>query len=205
MKVGSHSERGGFSKAAALLVVIPVFLTACASAGKIQNFYLNPADGDRAVFAHEGLTISSRYLDVSERIQYLRLSGREALARETGELPLSTFLLEVVNGGDAEVIVDPADIRFVTGAGPMLSPMTYAHFYMALPEEKRRQTVLQELNGVTFDRPVTVPPGGREEGLLFFQRPEKVAAEAAVVLGGLYKGGGQLKAVLAFEAVPLAD
>jgi hypothetical protein len=205
MKTSEGVRWGSYPGPGVLLVLTTVFLTACASARGIENFYLNPADGDMAAFTHEGLTVSSRYLDVNDRVQYLRASGREALARETRELPLSTFLLKIVNAGDAEVIVDPAGIRLLTGFGPMMSTVSYAHLYMALPGKEGRQVVLQELQGVALDRPVTVPPGGRKEGLLFFQRPRTVAKDVAVVLGGLYKGGALLDGVLAFEAVPLEE
>lgn len=184
------------------LAVALFFMVSCATNREIQNFHLNPADGDRAVFTHEGLTIALRYLEESDRTQYLRTCGRESLARGIRELSLSTFLIEVINNSDSEVIADPASIRLVTGTGQTLSPMNYAHLYLALPRGEGRQAVLQELQGVAFDRPVTVPQGGREDGLVFFQRPEKVSKEVAVVLGGLYIGGAQLKAILTFKAVP---
>lgn len=194
-----------FSTAAVFMAFILFFPAACATDGKIDNFFLNPAEGDQAVYTHEGLVITLRYLDESNRIQYLRASGREALARGISELPLSTFLLQVINKSGSEVVVDPARIRFVTGAGPMLGPVSYAHLYMALPRGVGRQAVLQELQGVVFDKPVTVSPGGRESGLVFFDRPEKVSRKVAVILDGLYLGGALLKAELVFEAVPVEE
>lgn len=193
------------SAVASVSLFAMLFLAACASNNRIDNFYLNPADGEQAVYTHEGLTVAARYLDETDRTRYLRASGREGLAREIGMLPLSTFVIEVVNKSDSEVIVDPAGIRFITGAGPRLSPVSYAHLYMALPEKEGRQVVLQELQGTTLDRPVTVKRGGREEGLIFFQRPESVSRVVAVVLGGLYLGGAQLEAALTFEAIPIAQ
>jgi hypothetical protein len=206
MKMSDITATGWFTCVPVLLAIVTVFLlVACASTTGITGFYLDPADGERSVFTHEGLRISSRYLDDGERVQYLRASGREALAREIGELPLSTFLLDIANGSGSEVIVNPASIRFVPGSGPMLSPVSYAHLYMVLPREEGRQTVLREFQGITFDRPVTVPPGGREEKLLLFQRPEKVAKEVAVVLDGIYLGGAHMNAVLDFKAIPLEE
>jgi hypothetical protein len=83
--------------------------------------------------------------------------------------------------------------------------MNYAHLYMILPRGERDQTVSRELEGIVFDRSVTVPPGGSEEKMLFFKRPVKVARDVLIVLGGLYLGGAQVKSVLSFKAVPLDE
>ena len=40
---------------------------------------------------------------------------------------------------------------------------------------------------------------------IFFRRPEKVGTQVALVLDGLYLGGAQLKAALAFNAYPLGN
>ena len=201
--MSKHIRANGKGPVAVVVVFFLVLLTACASRGKIKDFYLNPSDGDRAVFTHEGVTISSEYYDEETRGQYLRKSGREAFARITREMDLTAFLLEIVNKNSSEVIVDSVSIRFITGIGPTLRPVTYADMYMALPREAGRQTALQELNGITFDRPVTIPPGGREEGLIFFQRPEEVARDVALFVGGIYLGGAHFDAALAFKAVSM--
>ena len=187
-----------------LITVGSALIWACASAG-ISNFDLEPAVGDQVSFNHQGLTIISLYLNDDDRMEFLRAAGREALSREIRELKLTTFSLTVTNNSDREVIVDPAGIRFASGYGPAQSPMSYAQLYMALPRGAGRQTVLQEIQGIAFDKPVAIPPGSMEEGMLFFLRPEKVGREVAIVLDSLYLGGAQLKALLAFKSVSLED
>lgn len=197
-------EKANRLKKLFLFTLCPFFLWACASTG-IYRFSLIPAGADRASFNFKGLTITYHYLDEDDRAQYLQVAGREAFSRNLEVLPLMTFVLEIKNKSGSEAIIDPAGTRLMTGFGPMLTPMNYAHLYVILPRGERDQTVSRELEGIVFDRPVTVPPGGSEEKMLFFKRPEKVASDVLIVLGGLYLGGAQVKSVLSFKAVPLDE
>jgi len=152
------------------------------------------------------LTLTSLYLDEDGRNEYLRASGQEALSRELRGLSLITFLFKAANESVQEAIIDPAGTRLVSGFGPPLSPMSYAHLYVDLPRSSARHRVLKGLQGIAFDRPLIVPPGGSAEKVIFFRRPEQVGEEVNIVFGSLYLGGSQVgQATLSFRAFPLEE
>jgi hypothetical protein len=182
-----------------------LFLWSCASSS-VANFHLDPVKGEIASFSHEGLVLTSRYLDEDGRNEYFRTKGQEVLSRELHGLSLVTFLLAAANNSGRESILDPAGTRLITGFGPTLSPMSYAHLYMELPRGPSRQNVLKELQGIAFDRPVNVRSGERVEKVLFFKRPEKVSEDVSIVFESLYLGGSLVPdAVLRFRAFPTED
>ncbi|UCG38526.1 MAG: hypothetical protein JSV00_10210 [bacterium] len=200
------SLRGALMGLAGLLLVAYWVMSAsgCASSG-IALFDLEPSKGGRASFEQEGITLEAVYMDVGERTQYLVDRGREQLAIGLRPVNLATFVIMVRNGSGREVVVDPSGIRLVVGFGPTLSPLSYAHIYMELAQGAGRQRVLQELQGVVLERPVTVMPGDTMEQILLFSRPEQVAEEVVVLFSGLYVAGRSLEAVLSFRAVSLED
>ena len=121
-------------------------------------------------------------------------------------MSLTTFLFRAANESGQETIIDPSGTRLLAGFGPPLSPMSYAHLYVDLPRSPARHRVLKGLQGIAFDRPLIVPPGGSVEKVIFFRRPEKVGEKVNIVFGALYLGGSQVgQAVLSFRALPLEE
>lgn len=181
-----------------------MLITSCASSG-ITLFKLEPAQGQVSAQAiHEDkVVLSARYLDAGERVIYLRDLGYEILGQGLQRVSMVTFALEVENGSDQKLILDPGSIRLVVGYGPPLSPYNYAHLYMELPQGSDRQRILVDLRKAIFDKSTTIEPGEKTRKLLLFSRPEEVGPAAAVLFERLYVGDKEYKAALDFKTVDL--
>lgn len=192
------------------LVLVTLFLgivvISCASPG-ISEYRMIPTRGKTATTSayEEKVLFSSRYLDAEERMIYLRDKGHESLGVGLRQISFLTFVLEVQNLTDRELILDPGSIRLAVGIGPLLSPYNYAHLYLELPRGSDRQRILEDLRMAIYDKSTSIHAGESMEKLLLFKRPEEVGPAAAILLNRLYLGGEESEAVLDFTTVDLEE
>jgi len=202
IKPGDFFPRSGWGGVLGILVLGAVFLGGCASSGVKEPFSLVPLKGEQAIFSREGLTLSIRPLEEKEGMEYLKARGFESFSEEIGDLTLISFLLKVDNQSGEKAVIDPSGTRFLTGYGPTMSLMTYAHLYSDLPPGPSREELLKGFDRISLDRMESVPPGGTLQRILLFRRPEKVAEEAGILFGSLYLGQKRVDQVLlSFKAI----
>ncbi|MGD8352533.1 MAG: hypothetical protein PVJ01_00080 [Pseudomonadota bacterium] len=184
-----------------------VLLVSCATKKGITLFKLVPVKGQvsSASISEGKIILSARYLDAGERAMYFREMGFETLGQGLLRVPMTSFLLNLENRSNQDLILDPSSIRFASGYGPMLSPYNYAHLYMQLPQGSDRQRILLDLRKAIYDKTTTLAPGQTSGKLLLFDRPEKVGPVANITFNRLYVGGKEHQVALEFVAVDLEE
>jgi hypothetical protein len=94
----------------------------------------------------------------------------------------------VDNGSKKDLLLEPRFITLTDGGMFYRTPSGYAQVYSALPAGEDRQRVLEDLQFVTFDRPVTIAAGQSSEKLLLFSAHGEMGDRAVLTFTGLYSG-----------------
>lgn len=99
-----------------------------------------------------------------------RLTGSPANPFE-GLLVKKTFAffsVSIANGSKRSVTFNPAMVVLVSDFGLRATPRDYPDFFSVLTDHPESEQRLAQVKKAIYDVPVTVPPGGRKEGLLVF-------------------------------------
>lgn len=192
-------------------------LSGCAAAPPAGPIAFRPApaatygiEGETAFKVIENVRVEIRHLSPANLAPVLkRLTGSPADPFE-GLLVKKTFAffsVSIANGSKRSVTFNPAMAVLVSDMDLRATPRDYPDFFSVLADHPQSEQRLAQVKKAIYDIPVTVPPGGRKEGLLVFIVEMTEDRTLALSLPDVYIGHAAHAFSFAFEreeAGPLA-
>jgi len=190
-------------KAFSLAVLLLLMFSFSCATPEPKAFRLMPAALEPGADSStlKGLSVTARQLGAEELGSFLSTKGYGHLNNILPQLGLLVLSSRVDNGTGNDILLEPRFITFADGKNVYLMPLDYAKLYSDLPAGPGRKRFLDDLQHVTFDRPVTIKPGRWEERLLLFYMPEKIGKSALLSFTGLYAAGESGVAAVEFVRV----
>ena len=116
-----------------------------------------------------------------------------------GETPPIAFRLDMRNQGRQPVQGDPAQFVLTDQDGIRRLPLTYQDFYQLVSELPDADQRLRSMQATTLTNFLTVPPGGRRDGFVFFPPLSPTSRLVVLELGSFYVGPREVPVLAEFE------